>query len=110
MEFSSAELTDYAGIVADTLMTLESHDLCGPGWGTGEPHFLRAQTKTRAQFPEHGIVYELTQQGIALFCAAHGVRSDPFLAFVSKESHFTFAGAPALPTVTPLAMLFPGAK
>jgi hypothetical protein len=105
MEFSPPELTDYGSIVADTLMTLESNDVCGPRWGTGEPRFLREQTKTRARFPGHGIVYELTQQGVALFCAAHGVHGDPFTAYVSRNETFRLDGAPKLPLVTPVAKL-----
>jgi hypothetical protein len=105
MEFSSAELTHYSSLLVDTMLALERSGFGGQLWSSGTPPFLRTTTKLARRFPKHGLIFQLTQAGIVLFCIAHGIRDDPFTAFMGKEYTFAVQGAPPPPDVKPVTML-----
>jgi hypothetical protein len=105
MAFDKAELANYDGIRADTMLTLHRNSLLGD-YLMADPEGLRSRQGSFT-FPEHGIVYDVTQQGVALFCMAHGIRTDPYSAFVSQQSEFNIDGGPVIPQATHVADLPP---
>jgi hypothetical protein len=84
MAFDGAELENLQGIVADTMLTLGRHRLVGE-WLRGPPDFLSGHFGGRVFAGGGGIVAAPTQPGVLLFCAAHGVRTDPYVAFTTDQ-------------------------
>jgi hypothetical protein len=95
MEFSEAEATTYFSILSDTLLSLSRNDLLS-GWVCGDAETLRSGALNKI-YPEHGIVFEPTQQGISLLCVAHGISSSPYEAFVDPNVNLIVDGGPNLP-------------
>jgi len=95
MAFSDVELANFGGIIPDTILTLDRHDLV-ENWAIAKPEALQ-QRHSATLFPGDGVVYQPTMQGVVLFCAAHGCLTDPFAAFVSGELAFDSPDAPPIP-------------
>jgi len=96
MEFSDSEQRDYFGILSDTLLSLDRHNLLA-SWVSGDPEHLRSAVLNKA-FPENGLTFEVTQQGVSLFCIASGVGgNDPFASFVDAKAALVIEYGPQLP-------------
>lgn len=103
MEFSEAEGKNFVAIFSDAMLNLERHGLV-THWSTGTPEHLRRSVLTK-DFQDHGIVFQITQAGIALYCAAHGIQTDPFEAFMSTDVRLEMPGGPEVPDGTPVDRL-----
>jgi hypothetical protein len=95
MDFTGDEAESLMGIVTDTMLSLTRADLIHH-WVVGSTEHLRANV-ANVHFPGQGVVLSLSQYGVALFCAAHGIRGDPFDAFVDEGTRFEIEGGPYVP-------------
>ncbi|MGH2864290.1 MAG: hypothetical protein ACRDJX_03465 [Solirubrobacteraceae bacterium] len=95
MAFDEQELRNFAGIIADTMLSLERNGLVS-SWLRGSPAFL-AENIVEHAFPADGIVFNPTQHGILLFCAGHGVRTDPYEAFAGQRLELCVNIPPTIP-------------
>jgi hypothetical protein len=93
MEFSTSEEDAFFGILSDTLLALNRNNLLA-SWVSGDPDTLRSTTNK--DYPSEGLIFEPTQQGIALFCFANGVSADPYSAFVDSDVSLVIEDAPEL--------------
>ncbi len=97
MDFNNAELAETFGIYWNSILSLSRNDLINR-WASGNPEILQRAVPSRS-FPSNGMIYDLSKDGIALFCAAHGISGDPFVAFVDSSIDMTIPDVP-LPDVT----------
>lgn len=90
MDFSNQEEGGFNDIFSDAMHDLaRKYQIDDEEWAIGE---ARALAKFNVQAPDAGLVYRLTNPGITLFCAAHGIRSDPLGRYATAPRLAPIAG------------------
>lgn len=84
MGFSPEEDAEFNDIFAELMLSLTREDLVQEQWAIGDIEGLGGLANVAVPAP--GIVYRLSNPGIILFCAAHGLRLDAVGRYAGSQA------------------------